>query len=70
MEEKLKKDINLNTSKAEFSDCKWVDLNKKYSDIWPNITQKRENDVPADQQKWRDVNDKLKYFSKNPGKGD
>ena len=48
----------------------WVDLNKKYSDIWPNITQKRENDVPADQQKWRDVNDKLKYFSEQPGKGD
>ena len=28
-------DINLNTSKAEFSDCKWVDLNKLSSLIIP-----------------------------------
>ena len=25
---KKKKDINLNASKAEFYDCKWVDFNK------------------------------------------
>ena len=30
-----KKDINLNTSKAEFSDCKWVNLNKQSSLIIP-----------------------------------
>ena len=49
---------------------KWVEINKKYSEIWPNITKKRKDDVPADQNKWRGVNDKLKYFSKKPGKGD
>ena len=48
----------------------WVDHNKKYSDMWPNITKKRENDVPADQEKWRGVENKLKYFSEKPGKGD
>ena len=49
---------------------KWVELNKKYSEAWPNITIKRKNDVPKDQEKWRDVKNKLEYFSKQPGKGD
>ena len=49
---------------------KWVDLNKKYSEIWPNITKKRADDVPVDQEKWRNVENKLKYFSEKPGKGD
>jgi hypothetical protein len=46
------------------------DINTKFSNIWPNITKKRENDVPDDQAKWREVKDKLKYFSEKPGKGD
>ena len=45
-------------------------MNKKYSEAWPNITKKRSSDIPTDQEKWRDVKDKLKYFSKKPGKGD
>ena len=49
---------------------KWIKLNTKYGEAWPNITKKRENDVPNDQEKWRDVKDKLKYFSEKPGKGD
>ncbi len=48
----------------------WIEINKKYSNIWPNITRKREQDVPEDQEKWRNVNNKLKYLSENPGKGD
>jgi hypothetical protein len=47
-----------------------VDHNTKYSDQWPNITKKRAEDVPQDQEKWRGVKDKLKYFSEKPGKGD
>ena len=47
-----------------------VKLNTKYSEIWPNITKRREDDVPKDQEKWRDVKNKLKYLSENPGKGD
>jgi len=48
----------------------WVKLNTQYSNQWPNITKKREEDVPQDQEKWRGVKDKLKYLSKNSGKGD
>ena len=48
----------------------WVKLNTKYSEAWPNITKRREGDVPKDQEKWRDVKDKLKYFSEKSGKGD
>jgi len=49
---------------------KWVELNTKYSNTWPNITKKRENDVPADQEKWRTVKDKIKYLSEKKGKRD
>ena len=45
-------------------------LNKKYSEIWPNITKKREEDVPKGHEKWSTVRDKLKYLSEKPGKGD
>ena len=49
---------------------KWVNHNTKYSNLWPNIAKKRAEDVPQDQEKWRDVKEKLKYFSEKPGKGD
>jgi len=49
---------------------KWVELNNKYSNLWPNITKRRVEDVPQDQEKWRGVTDKLKYLSEKPGKGD
>ncbi len=48
----------------------WVELNTKYSEIWPNITKKREQDVPPDAEKWNDVPNKMEYFSEKPGKGD
>jgi len=48
----------------------WVTINTKYSELWPNITKKREEDIPKDHKKWRDVSDKLKYLSEKPGKGD
>ena len=48
----------------------WIKINTKYSDIWPNITKKRESDVPKEQEKWRNVTGKLKYLSEKPGKGD
>jgi len=49
---------------------KWVEFNQKYSDIWPNITQIRPEDVPTDAADWHDVPGKIKYFSEEPGKGD
>ena len=48
----------------------WIKINTKYSDMWPNITKKRESDVPKEQEKWRNVTGKLKYLSEKPGKGD
>ena len=49
---------------------KWVELNEKYSNLWQNITKKRADDVPQDQEKWRGVADKIKHFSEKAGRGD
>ena len=44
----------------------WLDLNKKYSKEWPNITKKKE--PPKDWKKYETEKDKYKkYFSKKPG---
>ena len=48
----------------------WVKHNTKYSVEWPNITKRRSEDVPKDQEKWRGVKNKLEYFSEKPGRGD
>ena len=48
---------------------KWLELNREYSEKWPNITRK--GDSPADADNWREVDGKFeKHFSTNPGKGD
>ena len=45
---------------------KWVDINQKYADTWPNIT--RMGTPPADADDWKDVKDKFeKHFDPNPG---
>ena len=50
-------------------DGKWVELNSKYAQSWPNITQKK--DPPADADAFAEEKGKLeKYFSANPGSGD
>tara|TARA_B100000686_G_scaffold266626_1_gene281515 strand:+ start:137 stop:478 length:342 start_codon:yes stop_codon:yes gene_type:complete len=59
----IEPDTNDNTDK-------WVKLNTKYSEHWPNITKKNDDKVPVDEKKWRNVKDKLKYLSEQPGKGD
>ncbi len=47
---------------------KWLELNRAYSEEWPNITQK--GDVPADADAMKDEKDKFeKYFSATPGTG-
>lgn len=49
----------------------WVEFNRKWSQVWPNITVKRKDDVPADAAQWAYVPNKLEeHFSENPGKGD
>ena len=47
---------------------KWVEINREYSEKWPNITQKGE--PPADGEEYKDTPDKFdKFFSAEPGQG-
>ena len=47
---------------------RWVEMNRQYSEKWPNITQKAE--PPADGDDYKDMPDKFdKFFSADPGKG-
>src|SRR3970040_534108 len=47
---------------------KWLDINAKYSAVWPNITVKRE--PPPDAKEWEGKPDKVNLLSPNPGTGD
>ena len=45
---------------------KWLDINKKYSNLWPNIVKKK--DPPSDADKYKNIKNKYdKYFSEKPG---
>jgi ferredoxin len=47
----------------------WLELNRKYSEAWPNVTSKK--DPPADADKYKDEAGKFeKYFSPEAGEGD
>ena len=49
---------------TESGSDKWLELNKKYSEIWPNITQKK--DPPLDNEKFKNEEHKYKkYFKEN-----
>ena len=46
---------------------KWLKINQQYSEIWPNITIKKE--PPLDSADYENQQDKFnKYFSEKPGK--
>ena len=46
---------------------KWAEINRKYSEIWPNISEKK--DPPPDAEEWQNVEDKFNsHFSEKPGK--
>ena len=45
----------------------WLDLNTKFSAIWPNITSQGETPVDADD--WKDKKGKLSELSESPGPG-
>jgi len=48
---------------------KWLELNREYSEKWPNITRKGEE--PADADKWLNVKNKFEeHFTDKPGVGD
>ena len=54
-------------SDTEDENGQWLKINQQYSEIWPNITLKK--DAPEDSTKYENEEDKFnKYFSKNPGK--
>ena len=45
---------------------KWAEINRKYSDIWPNISVKKE--PPVDAEEWQNVKEKYKnHFNPKPG---
>ena len=45
-----------------------LELNAKYAEIWPNVTEKR---APLpDAEEWKARPDKAPLFSSNPGQGD
>ncbi len=47
---------------------KWLEVNTKFGDIWPNITLKKES--PTDADDFKDEEGKYdKYFSDKPGGG-
>ncbi|MDH3595161.1 MAG: ferredoxin family protein [Rhodospirillales bacterium] len=47
----------------------WLELNREYSEIWPNISRKGE--PPTDAEQYRGMADKYnKLFSSNPGSSD
>ena len=47
----------------------WLELNRKFSNSWPNLTERRD---PLPEAKERDGEDgkPAKYFSEEPGEGD
>ena len=46
---------------------KWLEINKKYSELWPNINKKKT--PPEDCDKFRDEKNKFeRFFSEKPGK--
>ena len=48
---------------------KWLEVNTKFADIWPNITLKK--DAPADADDFLKQTDKFdQFFSEAPGEGD
>lgn len=50
-------------------EVKWLDINSRYSEIWPNITTAK-SPLP-DAKDWDGVSEKYEnHFSENPGEGD
>lgn len=47
---------------------KWLEVNREYSEIWPNITEKLDPMEGADEMKGK-PNKFDEYFSESPGEG-
>jgi ferredoxin len=46
----------------------WLEVNRKFAEIWPNITRK--GDAPADADDWNGKPGKAELLSEAPGEGD
>lgn len=47
----------------------WIEMNRKYAEMWPNVTRKR--DALPDADNMKGVEGKFeKFFSETPGQGD
>lgn len=47
---------------------KWLEVNRKYAEKWPNLTEHRE--AMAEAEAYKDQEDKFaQHFSENPGEG-
>ena len=42
---------------------KWLEINKKYAEKWPNITEKK--DPPTDADKFKEIKNKFEKFGPN-----
>lgn len=47
---------------------KWLEMNRDYSEKWPVITQKK--DAMPTAEEYKNIPDKMKFFSESPGEGD
>jgi ferredoxin len=47
---------------------KWLELNRRYASVWPNITRKKDPLPEADAM--NGVPDKMRFFSPEPGESD
>lgn len=47
---------------------KWLEINTKYSELWPNITVAK--DAPKDADEFKGKEGKMEFFSEAPGEGD
>ncbi|MFC3703941.1 ferredoxin FdxA [Devosia honganensis] len=47
----------------------WLDLNRKFASIWPNLTERRDP-MPGAQERDGETGKLEKYFSEAPGEGD
>lgn len=54
-------------SDADDSAGKWVDINRDFSNQWPNLAHKKE--PPADANEWKNKEGKDAHFSEEAGEG-
>ena len=58
--------IDAISTDTEDENGKWLEINKKFSELWPNITRK--GNPPTDADNFREEKNKFdKYFSEKPG---